>query len=83
MTTSTTNLPNNKLGSYVVSGAALQKNVVLEKEARKFGKDGRMLSFTDSTTNETDDNGELIQVVDEEKAALTQEEINERNFKPA
>lgn len=42
-----------------------------------------MLSFTDSTTNETDDNGELIQVVDEEKAALTQEEINERNFKPA
>ena len=42
-----------------------------------------MLSFNDtSSTNMTDEDGGLISDKDEEKVVLTQEQINEKNFKP-
>lgn len=82
LTPRTAAAPSNNVGSYVISGAALEKGVALEKEAQKLSRDGRMLSFNDSSTNVSDENGGLISDQDEEKAALTQEQINERNFKP-
>lgn len=67
-------VPSNNVGSYVISGAALEKSVALEKEAQKFSKDGRMLSFNDSSTIVTEENGGLISDKDDEKeVVLTQE----------
>ena len=60
-------IPNRNVDSYVISGAAVQKGIALEREASKFTKDGKMISLNDSSTNAIDEDVELINETDEEK----------------
>ena len=60
-------IPNKNIGSYIISGAALEKSIALEREAQKITKDGNMLSLNDSSMTTIEEDNKLINIDDVEK----------------
>ena len=60
-------IPNKNVGSYIISGAALEKSIALEREAQKITKDGNMLSLNDSSMTTIEEDNKLINIDDVEK----------------
>ena len=60
-------IPNKNVGSYIISGAALEKSIALERETQKITKDGNMQSLNDSSMTTIEEDNKLINIYDVEK----------------